>query len=101
MASAFYNMGNNLIMEQNYKDAKGMYMKSNDIFKRLLVGLYKEKGKEFKTEEDYECLKKPSAFDISDEILELKQMYKEMGETIVETEKSLKEYERMQAEKAK
>lgn len=49
MASALYNMGNNLTNGQRLVEAKAFYMKACDIFKDILISLYKEKGKEIKT----------------------------------------------------
>ena len=71
MASALYNMGNNLVMADKFSDAKPLFMKASDIFKQLLIGLYKEKGRVFESEKDYENLKQESAYDVSDEIKEI------------------------------
>ena len=82
-----------------YGAARPMYHKASELFKDLLVEKYKERGREFNSPADYENLKLESAFDVTDEIKELKQLYIEMCETLAETEKNEEQADKLKKEK--
>lgn len=75
-------------MESQNKLAEPYLVEAASIFKKLLLDKYKEKGIEIINESD-EFLLQDSAYDVGEELLELKNLFKEMVASVEDIQRTI------------